>query len=144
MQRELVYLLDILQSAEWIQTFTEGMSQEKFDEDVRRTTMALSVTAEKAPLRMNTGGVALIGQTRVRLESVVVAFRQGDSPEQIADSFDALTLAEVYGVIAYYLKHREEVDGYLAQQAAAAEDWQRGTEAEHPELFSLRNRLLAR
>lgn len=35
MRRELVYLLDILQSAEWIQTFTEGMSQEEFDEDVK-------------------------------------------------------------------------------------------------------------
>lgn len=98
--------------------------------------MTLTVSPEKAPLRMNADGVALIGQTRVRLESVVVAFRQGDSPEQIADSFDVLTLAEVYGVIAYYLKHREEVNGYLAQQAAAAEDWQRGTEAEHPELLA--------
>ena len=106
--------------------------------------MTLTVSAEKAPLHINADGTVLIGQTRVRLEAVVSAFLQGDSPEQIADSFDALTLAEVYAVIAYYLKHREEVDSYLAQQTAAAAHVQREVEAHQPDMFSLRNRLLAR
>lgn len=106
--------------------------------------MTLSLPAEKAPLRVNRDGVALIGNTRVRLETVIIAFQRGDSPEQIADSFDALTLADVYGAIAYYLKHCEEVDSYLAQQAAAAAHVQREIEAHQPDMFSLRARLLAK
>lgn len=106
--------------------------------------MTLTLPAEKAPLRVNADGVALIGETRVRLETVIIAFRRGDSPEQIADSFDALSLADVYAVIAYYLKHRDEVDGYIAQQNAAAVDVQREIETHAPEMFNLRARLLAR
>lgn len=106
--------------------------------------MTLTLPAEKAPLRVNADGVALIGETRVRLETVIMAFRRGDSPEQIADSFDAVPLADVYAVIAYYLKHRDEVDTYIAQQNTAASHVQREIEAHAPEMFSLRARLLAR
>ncbi len=53
--------------------------------------------------------------TRVSLDSVVYAFWRGESPEGIVDSFPALTLEQVYGAIAYYLGHREEIDAYLAQ-----------------------------
>jgi uncharacterized protein with HEPN domain len=35
MQRELVYLLDMLQSAQMIQTFVEGMDQAAFEQDIK-------------------------------------------------------------------------------------------------------------
>jgi uncharacterized protein (DUF433 family) len=44
---------------------------------------------------------------------VVYAFLEGLSPESIADSFDTLTLEEVYGALAFYLGHRDEIDAYL-------------------------------
>lgn len=54
-----------------------------------------------------------VSGTRVSLDSVVYAFRNGESPESVAQSFPVLTLEQVYGAIAYYLAHREEIDAYL-------------------------------
>jgi len=56
-----------------------------------------------------------IAGTRVSLDSVVYAYLEGLRPESIADDFPAITLEEVYGAIAYYLGHREEVDAHLRQ-----------------------------
>jgi uncharacterized protein (DUF433 family) len=93
---------------------------------------------------MNEDGVALVGGTRVRLETIITAFHLGDSAEQIADDFDAVTLADVYAVISYYLRHRDEVDAYIRQQDAKAEQVRLKIKAKRPEMFSLRARLLAR
>ena len=46
-----------------------------------------------------------ISGTRVSLDSVVYAFLEGLSPESIVDNFDTLTLEEVYGALAFYLRH---------------------------------------
>lgn len=64
------------------------------------------------------GGYWIAG-TRVSLDSVVYAFLDGLSPESIAESFDTLTLEEVYGALAFYLGHREAIDTYLRQSEAA-------------------------
>ncbi|MBI3823770.1 MAG: DUF433 domain-containing protein [Planctomycetes bacterium] len=52
------------------------------------------------------------------LDSVVVAFHQGHSPETIQQQYPALTLEAVYGSIAYYLANAAEVDAYLKRQDA--------------------------
>ena len=60
-----------------------------------------------------------IAGTRISLDSVVLAFLQGWSPETIAaECFPSLTLEQVYGAIAYYLGHRSEIDTYLQQAEA--------------------------
>ena len=104
----------------------------------------LAIKAEKAPITTNADGVALIGTTRVRLETIIAAFHRGDSPEQIVDSFDVLSLADVYAVIAYYLNHRDEVDTYIREQDRAAQQVYRNIEANRPDMLSLRQRLLER
>src|SRR6266511_3290705 len=53
--------------------------------------------------------------TRVSLDSVVYAFWNGQTPESIVQSFPTLTLEQVYGAVAFYLAHRDEVDRYLAE-----------------------------
>jgi uncharacterized protein (DUF433 family) len=106
--------------------------------------MVLTLQAEKVPLQINADGVARIGNTRVTLETVIIAFRRGDSPEQIVDSFDVLSLADVYATIAYYLNHRDEVDEYIRERDLAAEQVRQDIEARQPEMFSLRARLLER
>ena len=63
------------------------------------------------------GGYWVAG-TRVSLDSVVYSFWEGLSPESIVDSFETLTLEEVYGAIAYYLRHRTEIDAHLKQSEA--------------------------
>ncbi len=59
-------------------------------------------------------GLYLAG-TRISLDSVVIAFQDGSSPESIAESFPTLKLAQVYGAIAYFLKNEELVREYIAQ-----------------------------
>ncbi len=61
-------------------------------------------------------GVLRIGKTRVSLDSVIIAFNQGSTPEQIVQDYDTLQLAEVYALISYYLQNREQVDSYLKQR----------------------------
>ena len=57
-----------------------------------------------------------VTKTRVSLDSVVLAFLDGLSPETIvAECFPVLTLEQVYGAIAYYLSHRGEINAYLKQ-----------------------------
>lgn len=64
-----------------------------------------------------------IAGTRISLESVVFAFREGWSPETIAgECFPTLTLEQVYGAIAYYLAHRAELDAYLEGVEAMHEE----------------------
>ncbi|MEO8350504.1 MAG: DUF433 domain-containing protein [Chthoniobacteraceae bacterium] len=55
--------------------------------------------------------------SRVSLDSIIYAFRGGNSPEAIAyDCFPTLTLEQVYGAITCYLANRDELDAHL-------EDW---------------------
>lgn len=67
-------------------------------------------------VRTDEHGVLRVGNTRVMLDSVVAAFHQGHSPETICQQYPSLGLEEVYGAIAYYLAHRQEVDEYLRRQ----------------------------
>ena len=64
------------------------------------------------------GGYWVAG-TRVSLDSIVLAFLDGLSPETIAtECFPVLTLEQVYGAITYYLAHRADIDHYLQQADA--------------------------
>lgn len=103
--------------------------------------MSLAVAADPTPIRIDQGGVARVGETRVRLASVLYLHHRGSTPEEIQESFPALSLSEVYGAIAYYLRHRSEVDGYLAEQEAEAERLRREVD-ERPDVKRLRARLL--
>lgn len=58
-------------------------------------------------------GVYVVAGTRVSLDSIVYAFMTGQSAETIAQAFPVLTLEQVYGAIAFYLAHRDDVDRYL-------------------------------
>jgi uncharacterized protein (DUF433 family) len=61
-------------------------------------------------------GALRVGSLGVSLDSVVIAFQQGHSPETIQQLYPALGLEEVYGAIAFYLANRDEVDQYLERQ----------------------------
>ena len=105
--------------------------------------MTLQIQAETAPITIDQDGAARVGGTRVLLDLVIRAFHNGDTAEQIVDSYDTLALADVYAVIAYYLNHREEVDAYMRQRAAEAEALRREIEANQPQMSQLRERWLA-
>lgn len=69
-------------------------------------------------VRTDEHGVMRVGDTHVMLDSVIAAFEQGHSPESIRSQYRSLTLEQVYGTVAYYLSHRQEVDEYLRRQEA--------------------------
>ena len=79
----------------------------------------------------------------MRLDSVIYAWQSGESPEQIVDDFDVLTLAQVYAVISYYLQHHAAVDVYLLQNREQTLLQQQNIEQQHP-AEGIRARLLAR
>ena len=84
------------------------------------------------------GGGYYVAGTRVSLDSIVHAFRRGESPETICQNFELLGLEEVYGAIAYYLANQADIDAYLIRQA---EKWAEGKRSSEPLPASLRERL---
>jgi uncharacterized protein (DUF433 family) len=73
----------------------------------------------KTYVRADEHGVLRVGGTRVSLDSVVYAFRQGHAAESICLQYSTLNLEEVYGALAFYLANLEEVDRYLDRQQQA-------------------------
>jgi uncharacterized protein (DUF433 family) len=65
--------------------------------------------------RTSSGGYRIAG-SRVSLDSVVHAWWEGRLPEAIVADFPTLSLEQVHGAIAYYLRHRSDIDVYLAEQ----------------------------
>jgi hypothetical protein len=78
------------------------------------------------------------------LELVIRAFQDGATPETIVQRYSTLALADVYAVIAYYLRHRSDVEAYLARREHEAEEVQRRIESQQADLNEIRARLLAR
>jgi uncharacterized protein (DUF433 family) len=66
------------------------------------------------------GGWRVAG-SRVSLDSIVYLYWEGKSPEAIAEDFPTLSAEQVYGVIAFYLRNKPEIDDYLVHQD---EEWQ--------------------
>jgi len=104
--------------------------------------MTLAAVADPAPIRVDSDGSVRVGDTRVRLASVLYHHRQGATPEEIHERFPSLPLADVYAAIAYYLHHQSDVDAYLADVADEAERVRREVDA-RPETRALRSKLLA-
>ncbi len=78
--------------------------------------MGLTISHEAAPLGMTEDGVVRVGGTRVTLDSLVAAFEAGATAEEIVQQYPSLLLADTYAAIGYYLRHRSEVEAYLAQR----------------------------
>lgn len=76
-----------------------------------------------------------VKETRISLDSVVYAFQKGISPESIVQSFPLLSLEQVYGVIAFYLANRAEIDAYLADEEAAFDALPQPLQTDAPALY---------
>jgi uncharacterized protein (DUF433 family) len=110
----------------------------------RGVTMMFAIQTDSTPLRVDEHGVVRVGDSQVLLDVVIREFNNGAEPEAIAHGFPTLNLADVYGVIAYYLRHREEVDAYLHTRRHEAETLRQEIEAQQPDRLELRDKLLAR
>ena len=105
--------------------------------------MTMTIAAETAPFVADPYGVVRVAKTRVTLDTVVIAFLEGCTPEEIGEQYPSLQLSDIYLVVGYYLKHREEVHTYLAKRQQQANLIKQEAE----QLFNpigIRDRLLAR
>ena len=78
--------------------------------------MNTTLSVSKNILRTDDGGVWRIGRSRVSLDSVIFAFNEGASAEEIVFRFSTLDLEQVYSAISYYLQHRQKVENYLKKR----------------------------
>jgi uncharacterized protein (DUF433 family) len=106
--------------------------------------MPLPIKTDPIPLYLDEVGVVRVGDSRVLLDVVIQQFNNGAEPEAIARGFPTLNLADVYATIAYYFRHREQVDDYLNIRRQEAEGLRQEIEAAQPGRAELRAKLLAR
>jgi len=73
------------------------------------------VTYPVSPYIEERNGGLYVAGTGVSVDSVVIRFQEGSSPDKIVQSFPALRLSQVYGVIAYYLENEKRISDYIAE-----------------------------
>jgi uncharacterized protein (DUF433 family) len=106
--------------------------------------MSMVIQPDPVPLFDDGQGGLRVTGTRVLLERLIHAFEDGATPEGIVQSYDTLQLADVYAVLAWYLRHKAEVTDYLRRREVEAEAVRRMIEAKQPDRAELRARLMAR
>lgn len=105
--------------------------------------MSSSETTERVPIRTDAEGVIRVGGTRVTLDTLVFAFNDGATPEEIAQQYPSVALVDVYSVITYYLRNHAEVCSYLVKRSEQAAQVRERNEKRFNR-SGIRDRLLAR
>lgn len=107
-------------------------------------TSAAAIEPEPVPLIRDPAGRLMVPGTRISLDVLVAAFKRGESPEAIHDDYETVSLADIYAIFAYYLRHRAEVENYLADQEREGAENRTRLEKMHPLPEGLRAKILAR
>jgi uncharacterized protein (DUF433 family) len=100
-------------------------------------------TIERVPIHTDADGVVRVAGTRVTLDTIVAAFDAGATAEEIAQQYSSISLADVYSVITYYLRHKNEVSAYLHGRQEQAASVREEVERRFPP-SGIRERLIAR
>ena len=106
--------------------------------------MALLIETEAPPLQKWDDGSIRVGDSRVPLERIVYAYNVGDAAEEIQMDFETLSLADIYGAIAYYLGHKDAVDQYIRERKVVGGERQETHGAASTKSVEIRKRLLVR
>lgn len=104
---------------------------------------AVAIEPEPVPLVRDQEGRLMVPGTRISLDVLVAAFKRGESPEAIHENYESVSLADVYAIFSFYLRHRAEVEEYLAEQMLLGAELQTHIEDIYPP-DGLRAKLLAR
>ena len=105
--------------------------------------MTLVVDITPIQLQTDPDGIVRVGGTRVTLDTIVAAFQDGATAEEIVQQYPVLSLADAYDVIGYYLRHQDEVESYLRRRQQEADQVRRQNESRF-DPHGVRDRLLAR
>jgi uncharacterized protein (DUF433 family) len=104
----------------------------------------MTIHHDPLPISLWPDGSLRVGKTRLLVDLIVQEFQRGATPEQIVEAYDVASLADVYSIIGYYLRHREEVEAYLAERERQGEEIKKKIEAWQGDRGNIRERLLAR
>jgi uncharacterized protein (DUF433 family) len=110
--------------------------------EVGKIMLAL-ITVETIPLKAAPDSVIRVSNTRVTLDTIVQAFNDGATAEEIAQQYPSVPLADIYSFIAYFLRHTDEVEAYLTEQRDRAEQIRQLNETRFDPV-GVRARLMAR
>jgi uncharacterized protein (DUF433 family) len=105
--------------------------------------MAEALTTEPIPLVFGDDGVMRVRGTRVTLETVLSAFTEGATAEEIAQRYPSISLADAYQVIGYCLRHASDLEPYLERRRQDIRETRRSNESIWPPV-GIRDRLTAR
>jgi uncharacterized protein (DUF433 family) len=105
--------------------------------------MSALPTTVDVPLVTDPDGTIRVRGTRVTLDSVIVEFCAGATAEEIKQQFPAVSLADIYQVIAHYLNHTAEINAYVSQRQVEASALKSEIETRFDPV-GVRDRLLAR
>jgi uncharacterized protein (DUF433 family) len=106
--------------------------------------MPLTIQTDPVPLAWDATGTIRVANTRVTLETILEHFRAGATAEELRERFPVLSAADVYAVLAYYLRHQDEVESYLVEQARQAEVALAALGGHHQPWAAVSKRLQAR
>jgi uncharacterized protein (DUF433 family) len=106
--------------------------------------MTLTIHPDTVPLRVDDWGNVCVGSSNVLFEFLIERFEDGMSPECLTHAYDTLKLADVYAVIAYYLRHQDEVKAYMVERRKEFEELRKEVESRYPPRLGFREELLAR
>lgn len=71
------------------------------------------------------GGRPKIAGTGVTVMRIAGWYKMGQTPEEIAEGYGHLNLAQVHAALAYYHANAEEIEADLAEEEALAEQLER-------------------
>jgi uncharacterized protein (DUF433 family) len=101
------------------------------------------VATEPVPLVQDSDGIMRVRGTRITLDTVFAAFREDATAEEIVQQYPSISLADVYQVIGYCLRHSTEIEAYLSERRATGRSTQQHNESSWPP-DGVRDQLLAR
>jgi uncharacterized protein (DUF433 family) len=105
--------------------------------------MSILAVTEIVPIETDADGVIRVSKSRVTLDTIIAAFQEGATAEEIAQQHPSVPLADVYSVIGYYLRRRSEVEAYLTRRQQLAEQVRTENESRFNPV-GIRERLMAR
>lgn len=68
------------------------------------------------------GGRIRIDGTRITVHRIATLYKQGQTAEDIAQTYSHLSLSQVYAALAYYHANRAEIESALAAADALYDD----------------------
>lgn len=105
--------------------------------------MTFLIETQPVPLMSDSDGVVRVSGTRVTLDTIIYAFLDGATAEEIAQQYPSVPLSDIYTVLGFYLHQSAEVNAYLQQRKQLAAQVKHQNEQQF-DPTGIRERLMAR